>query len=181
MPERIEKQISYGCLFCRAGCEQRVADDLNEHNPNIEAITPMKLRYCRKQQRDEQVILFPGYVFVRTDSGCNLFQECEHRYVYRVLCDAEHNWHLRGNDASVAAKLFGAKGVIDYSAAYYENDRLRITDGFLKDYEGDIVRVDRRSHAAQIRLKLLEKEVKVWLGFELLEKSAAYERKGTDE
>ena len=178
-----QTESEYGCFFCRTGYESQTAQEIERLLPMSNALVPIKLHIRRINGKpcEESMPLFPGYVFVRTDSGCNLFQECEHRYVYRVLCDAEHNWHLRGNDASVVAKLFGAKGVIDYSAAYYENDRLRITDGFLKDYEGDIVRVDRRSHAAQIRLKLLEKEVKVWLGFELLEKSAAYERKGTDE
>ena len=139
MPECIEKQICYGCLFCRVGSEQKVANNLNERNPNIEAITPMKLRYCRKQQTDEQVILFPGYIFIKTDSDCNLFQTIKHRYVYRGLCDSEHNWYLHGSDAAMAQKLFETNGVIDYSRAYYENERIRIVDGFLKDYEGDAI------------------------------------------
>ena len=175
MPERAE-QTRYGCLFCRVGSEQRVADDLKEKNPAIEAIAPMKLRYHRKNQTDERMILFPGYVFIRADADCNLFQESRHRYVYRVLSDAEHDWRLSGSDASMAQRLFEVNGVIDYSKAYYENDRIRIADGFLKDYEGDIVRVDRRSRTVQIRVRLPEREVLVWLGFELLEDAPACQK-----
>ena len=31
MPEMAGKQINYGCLFCRVGCERRVAEDLMEN------------------------------------------------------------------------------------------------------------------------------------------------------
>lgn len=171
MSDKPEIREEYGCLFCRVGCEQRVARDLTEKILQIKAIAPVKLRYHRNKHSNERETLFPGYVFIQADSDCNLFQEINHRYIYRVLCDSEHNWYLRGSDAKIAQKLFEVNGVIDYSKAYYENDRIRIVDGFLKDYEGDIVRVDRRMKAAQIRVQLLEREVKVWLGFELIERA----------
>ena len=169
MSDVTENREEYGCLFCRARCEQRVVDDLAERIPQIKAIAPVKLRYHRNKHADEREILFPGYVFIQADSDCSLFQQINHRYLYRVLCDAGHNWRLRGSDARIAQKLFEVNGVIDYSKAYYENDRIRIVDGFLKDYEGDIIRVDRHARTAQICVRLPDREVKVWLGFELLE------------
>ncbi len=169
MPEMAEKHVNYGCLFCKAGCEHRVAAELMETNPHIEAIAPVRLRYHRGRQRDERDILFPGYVFIRTDMDGNLPLEIKHRYVYRVLCNAEGDWHLYGADASIAEEMFRAGGIIGYSRAYYENRRIKIVDGFLKNYEGNITRVNRRMQTAEVALTFCKREMRIWVGFEEME------------
>lgn len=166
MSEMAGKQVNYGCLFCKAGCEQRVARELMENKPHLEAIAPVRLRYHRGKQTDEQDILFPGYVFIRTDMDCNLPLEIEHRYVYRVLCNAERDWRLYGADALIAEEMFRAGGVIGYSRVYYENRRIRIREGFLKDYEGSITRVNRRMRTAEVALTFCKREMRIWVGFE---------------
>ena len=168
-----EERLCCGCLFCRVGCEQRIVSDLIEQDSDIEAVAPIKLQYRGREQKIERMILFPGYVFVRARSDCNLFRKIRHQYVYRILCDSEHDWRLHGSDETMVRRLFEIGGVVDRSGAYYENDRLRIVNGFLKDYEGDIVRVDRRMRTAQIRVRLLERETKLWLGYELLDAPTA--------
>ena len=74
------------------------------------------------------------------------------------MCDAEHKRRLRGSDAAIAEKLLCTYGVIDYAAVYYGNDRIRIASGFLKEYEGDILRVDCRMRTALVRIRLSEKD-----------------------
>ena len=90
----------------------------------------------------------------------------ERRDVYRLLRDSNGGWRLRGTDEAFARKLFEQHGVLDFSRAYYENDRIRIVDGILKDYEASILRVNRRAQTAQIRVDICGRETLIWLGFE---------------
>ena len=51
--------------------------------------------------------------------------------------------------------------------AYFdEGNRIRILDGFLKDYEGSIIRVDRRHRSVQVKLMFQGKTLTTWLGYE---------------
>ena len=92
---------------------------------------------------------------------------------YRMLTDMDGNWRLSGRDREIAKRLFDAGGIIGFSKAYYAGDRIRILDGFLKDYEGYITRVNRRARTAEIRVTLNGKVLDVWLGFELVEEQPA--------
>lgn len=73
---------------------------------------------------------------------------------------------MRGTDEAFARKLFEQHGVLDFSRGYYKNDRIRIVDGILKDYEASILRVNRRAQTAQIRVDICGRETLIWLGFE---------------
>ena len=86
-----------------------------------------------------------------------------------MLTDGEGCWQLRGADRTIAEKLFSVNGVIGLSKAYYVGDRLRVTEGFLKDYQGSIIRVNRRAGTAQIRIEFDGKMITAWVGFEMLD------------
>ena len=166
------EHCAYGCLFCHVGSEQRVVDEILTQYPAIEAIAPVKMRYHRGKQEYEKILLFPGYVFIKADSSFPIFELVRQKDIYKVLCDSNRSWPLMGTDAEIAGKLFEANGVIDLSNAYYENGRIRIVDGFLKGYEGNIIRVNHRMRTAQIKLDFCENQSTIWLGFELIENAA---------
>lgn len=168
--ERIEP--AYGCLFCRSGMEKHIASELESRWPQLNFIVPEKKRIRRKNGEaiEESVVLFPGYIFVRTcESTVPPCLTCV-QHVYRLLMDSGRDWRLCGADRALAEKLFETNGVIGLSTAYYDGDRIRIVDGFLKEYEGEILRVNHRKKTAQICVMIEEKEMLVWLGFELIDK-----------
>lgn len=168
--------FAYGCLFCRSGLEKHIAAELKERWPQIDFMVPEKERIRRKNGEaiEERVVLFPGYIFIRTDAGLDVHSLVCVPNVYRLLSNAEKDWRLSGLDRTLAEKLFEAGGVIGLSTAYYDGDRIRITEGFLKEYEGEILRVNRRRKTAQIRVVIEEKEMQIWLGFELMDKTPAH-------
>jgi transcription antitermination factor NusG len=51
-----------------------------------------------------------------------------------------------------------------------EGERVRIASGPLKDLEGYIVRIDKRNRSGQVMLMFNNRTVKVWLGYEMIEK-----------
>ena len=90
--------------------------------------------------------------------------------ILRVLCSGDGDWHLAGTDLIMAKALFSEDGVVGFSRAFFEGDRIRIADGFLKQYEGQIIRVNKRAKTAQIRVKFEGKTLSLWLGYELIDR-----------
>lgn len=168
-----ENEIAYGCLFCKSGQEKRLAVKLAERWPEVEFIAPEKKRIRRKGDCaiEETVVLFPGYIFIKAASDLAVFVFLNMENVYRVLMDSDKNWRLRGADRALVKRLFELGGVVGLSTAYYVGDRIRIADGFLKDYQGEILRVNRRKRTVQVRMKIDDREMLIWLGFELLDQT----------
>ena len=162
----------YGCLFCRTGREESVIRQLERQFPGIESIAPVKLRRRRMGGTllDERVSLFPGYVFFRNVELTTLGSMNRLEHVLRLLTYRDGTWWLHGWDEQLARRLFETGGVVGYSTAYFdEGQRIHILDGFLKDHEGSITRVNRRAKTAEVRVDLQGKQFYVWLGFELID------------
>ena len=163
--------IRYGCLFCRVGSEESVVRTVKERLTSVDAVrlTKVRRRYTAGQVREETVSLLPGYVFVRAPEDYPLFYRAKLQGVHRVLSDTEGRWQLHGTDAEFTEKAFGTQGVIGLSQAWFEGDRIRISGGFLQGYEGNILRVNKRRGTAQVRLTLDQKEMLIWVGYELIQ------------
>ena len=170
-----EKTHNYGCFHCMAGKEESTLQQVNRLSDGIVANVPTKLRYRRfaGQAVEESVILFPGYVFVRVDDGIEVedFRDMARRVSNaRLLTDMDGKWPLQSADAVLAKTFFDQQGVIGFSKAFYEGDRIRVVDGFLKAYEGQITRVNHRARTAEITVHIQNKLFRAWLGYELIEK-----------
>ena len=163
---------AYGCLFCRSGREQKIIRELTRLTPEVSAVSPAKVRIRRSREgsSEELVTLFPGYVFFRVAEGApdvGRFARLED--VLRLLTYADGEWRLAGSDEAIAREFFGEDGVVGLSKAYYEGDRIRVTEGALKRYEASITRVNHRARTAEVRVDFHGKVLTMWLGFELIE------------
>ena len=163
---------AFGCLFCRTGREETVLRLIERRDPGIRAIAPEKVRYRRMGGRaiEERARLFPGYIFFCADGDCQAGGLARMDDVLRLLRDADGDWRLKGDDGRIARALFENEGLIGLSKAYYEGDRIKVVSGFLKEFEGAISRVNHRARSAEIKIRLDDKTLTVWLGFELIEK-----------
>lgn len=164
-----EGALAYGCVFCRTGQERRIAAAIERTWPNLcaHAAEYLKRRTTKGVVRLEQAVLMPGYVFFRAPRGLVLARPYPDG-VLKVLCTDAGQWQLFGRDEAFARWLFKNDGVIGMSKARQVGDRVQIQSGPLKDLEGMITRVDRRNRSGQVALNVAGKEIRVWLGFELL-------------
>ena len=164
------QDTSYGCLFCTTGKEQSVADQIQVTCPNVRAITMRQLKYrtCKKVKTREEAILLPSYVFFEAPSSMEPSIEFPKQNVIRVLSLDSGIWQLQGEDERFVKWLFQYDGLLGFSKAYKEGDRIRIISGPLKDMEGRIKRVDKRGMSGQVILTFYGKDIPVWLGFELI-------------
>ena len=176
--------IAYGCIYCRTGNEDEFAENIRKTYPHIEPLVVCKMQILRKQGgvvEEKAAVLFPGYVFFRMeDSAVPLngqtpypteFQQIfKWSDTFRLLTNVGGDWRLVGDDLALVQKLYNEGGTIGFSKVYFdEGNRVRVLEGFLKDYEGDIIRVDRRHRSAQIRVDFNGKSVTMWLGYEVIE------------
>ena len=113
--------------------------------------------------------MLPSYVFFRAPRGFVPYPGFPQENVIRILQTDRHVWQLTGADEQFARWLFSYDGLLSFSKAYREGERIRIVSGPLKDMEGSITKIDRRGRSGQVVLSFNGKPVSVWLGFDLLE------------
>lgn len=159
----------YGCFFCVTGQEDAVIQRMRK-KCDLHIISPVKLRYHRKKGifsiRTGRV--FPGYLFFSTDHRDLKVEYLENTQgIIRLLKYDDDNWVLSGSDAEIVSELFDCAGVIGFSKGQFVDGRLRIREGFLKRYEDDICSVDRRHRAAIVRMKLNNRVLEAWFGYDI--------------
>lgn len=187
-----ERAVARGCLFCRSGKEGEIVRRFAMAFPDGRAIAPTRTRYRRTRESvfEERVPLLPGYVFFELDDagekmesvpytgdreGVDALQSALLTFsradgVLKLLRYTNGNWRLHGFDDQFAKMLFETDGNIGISQAYFDTGRrIRILNGFLKDHEGNITRVNRKTKAVEVSVDLQGKKVSMWLGYELVE------------
>lgn len=162
---------AYGCLFCKTRKERAVAEQIERSEPRLRAVVARREKHMTIDGRKSRVeeVLLPGYVFFSVPDDLFPGREIFGENVIRVLGDVERNWRLSGEDARFARWLFRYDGLLRFSDAYCEGNRVRISSGPLKDLEGQIRRVDRRGRSAQVSLEFDNRTIAMWLGFELID------------
>lgn len=174
IPETEDEQPqerSFGCFFCITGKEQSIVDQIQTSCPDVRATAMRQLKYrtCKKVKTQEEAILLPSYVFFEAPSTMEPSVEFPRQNIIRILSTDDGMWQMQGEDERFVKWLFQYDGLLGFSQAYKENDRIRIISGPLKDMEGKIKQVDKRGKSGQVVLSFYGKEISVWLGFELIE------------
>ena len=175
---------SRGCLFCKSGKEAEVIDRFRTNFPTGEAIYPTRTRIRRVHDAaiEERVPLLPGYVFFQIAEQepeatgvadailVALLEFSRIDSVLKLLRYSDGTWRLFGPDDEFAEMLFKSGGNIGLSTAYFDKgNRIKILDGFLKDYEGYITNVNRKKKTVEVTVNLQGKRAIMWLGYELVE------------
>lgn len=171
MPIAGEKRV-YGCLFCTTGKEKAVARMVEsagrEWGVRATAARQEKHKSCGGQKSKVEAVIMPSYVFFEAPEDVQDLSWMPLLDVIRVL-SYEGDWRLAGDDEHFAAWLFRYDGLLSFSKAYREGDRIRIVSGPLKDMEGQIKRIDKRGHSGQVALEFHNRVTLVWLGFDIID------------
>lgn len=163
------EKTAYGCVFCITGKEEAVANRIQRQCPQIRALTARQEKYhsCQGKKDRVEAILLPGYVFIEApmDFDMGLLP----REDVHACLRTDGAWQLAGEDRRYVEMIFRYNGLLGFSKAYREGDRIHILSGPLKDMEAWIVRIDRRGRSGQVKMDIGGRSVLVWLGFELVE------------
>ena len=148
------------------------------------AISPkiVQRKWVKGKCMEEVNDFLPGYVFLYTDEPIRDFRTLwTVEGVLRLLGRREEGYLLSGGDLRFANAVYVNDGVIGFFKAYEEGDRIRLADESLPGYEGDIIKVDRRKGRALIVIRFDNKEVRMWIGFDLIKKVPEDEQAGSGQ
>ena len=163
--------IAYGCLFCISGKELFVAESIERRSHFVQARAVCQTKRITKKGKTELCtnVVLHGYVMLKAIADLDINREIPQEGVISLLTYSDGNWCLFGEDEEYAKWVFKNDGVIGLSKAYTIGDRITIIDGPLKELEGRITRIDRRNKNGQVTIMFGGREIKVWLGFEIIE------------
>lgn len=115
--------------------------------------------------------LFPGYVFIETDQIEDFYQRLNRIYAMtKVLRTGEEMTPIQKEEEAYLRRLGGDEHVVKYSEGYMEGDRLVVTSGPLKDFEGNVKKILRHKRLVVMEVPLLGQAVEVTLGLGVVER-----------
>ncbi len=141
---------------------------------NEEVFIPSIVFEKKVRGEEEETIkpMFPGYIFFETGDVEDLFYRLKKVVgLTRILRTGDDFTPLPDGEADVIKRLGGDAHLVELSVGYKTGDRVRITEGPLKEFEGEIVRIDRRKRTATIRVGLLGEEREIKVGLKVLNNS----------
>ena len=146
-------------------CQNMIIDSQNEEAcflPKYERAWKIKGKWEKRQE-----ILFPGYLFFATEKPVELAGKLKQLPEFaQLLGDEEGLIPLYKHEVAFFKKYTNDNYVLEMSMGFLECDRLVITEGALKDYEGKVVHIDRHRRLATLELEFFGRQVNMTVGVE---------------
>lgn len=148
-------------------CRDRVVED------GEDVFVPLAERWTKI--RGERTLitsrLFPGYVFIETDRIEDFYKRLNRIYAMtKVLRTGDEMTPIQKEEEEYLRKLGGDEHLVKYSEGYIEGDKLVVTSGPLKDFEGNVKKILRHKRLVVMEVSLLGQTVEVTLGLGVVEK-----------
>lgn len=153
------------------------------HDEGVSMVYPRrKMEHLKRGKRIlAEVALFPGYVFLRSDSGLppELYGRIKALPGFtHFLRQGDEISEVRGKDLELLSHFLKFGEVTPTSQVVFdENQRIKVISGPMEGMEGQIVHVDKRKRRAKIRLDFDHGTFTVTLGFELMGQSTVAEER----
>ena len=118
-------------------------------------------------------LLFPGYLFVRTDNPENLNVRMRSIPVFMRLLGSNDQFIPLAPDELLWLSTFADadKHVVGMSQGVIEGEKVIVVDGPLKGHEALITKIDRHKRLAYLDLHVLGRKKAVRIGLEIVRKS----------
>lgn len=116
-----------------------------------------------------QYRLFPGYVFIDTSQIEDFFVRLKRiPAMTKVLRTGEEIVPIYPEEESYLKMIGGEEHIARYSEGYLEGEKLVVTGGALKGYEGKVKRLLRHQRLVIIEVPLMGQLIEVKLGLEVV-------------
>lgn len=156
------------CLFCRSGSERQIAWEIEKRFPHIRAIAAMQEKHKTRDGHYgiDRRSLLPGYLFLYTDEEIDALSIHRMDKTYRILGDGREIAELRGRDRFFAEWIWKNGGEIGISRIRTSENGFEVVSGPLQHFLREIVRIDKHTKNALVRMDFLEEEKEIWLAFD---------------
>lgn len=156
------------CVFCRSGAENRLAQEIEQRFNDVKAIVAMieKHRLRKGQEEIDRQIFLPGYLFLYANERIDTKLYNRLSNLYKVLATDDRIVELQGSDKAFARWLYIHNGIIGISKLRFENGILRSIKGPMEYFAKEILRIDKHTRNAMVRMDFQGKQTDMWLAFE---------------
>ena len=131
--------------------------------------------YARMRKQDEQwypetKVLFPGYLFVKTQNVIRLYERLRSiPRMTRLLGTGNEIVPITKEEEQFLVRIGGDELIIGMSKGIIEQGKVTIMSGPLRNMEGSIRKINRHKRLAWVEVKLFGREMNVPLGLEILQ------------
>ena len=170
------------CLFCNTMKRTDAAESLRVRY-GCEVIIPRIVQRKWVKGTPVEIVrdFLPGYLFAFSEAPLeNPLAMQRESNVHRCLGAPENGYRLQGANLTFARMLYNCGGTIGILKAHQVGDRVQLAEGALGGLEGEIIRLDRPKGRAQIEYAFDGASYKTWVGYDMIEESAALPCPGED-
>lgn len=153
------------CLFCDTQRCKTIASNI-ERNTEYRAFSPQIIKRQRKEGINQEIYydLFPGYVFLYSETKINEFKDLLIiDGVIRLLGETENGYCLTGGDRDFALQLLRKNGVIGVFKALRIGDKVVLDDPTFFGCEGRITKIDYRKQRARVDFTFSKMNCYMWI------------------
>jgi len=156
------------CLFCRSGSERQLSHEIELRFPYIRVVAAMqeKHKYIDKQYEIDRRNLLPGYLFLYTNEVLDVLAIHRMDKVFKLLGDGREIAELRGRDRIFAEWIWKNNGEIGISRIRTTKTGFEVLSGPLQYFLKEIVKLDKHTKNALVRMEFLEEAKEIWLAFD---------------
>lgn len=127
-----------------------------------------KFRGCWNKVEE---VLFPGYVFVEAEWPAKLYEELRQISRFTRILGREENWFLaldKKEEELVRGISDDEHKTVLSKVAVEEGKRIRVIDGPLKNYDGDVVKVDLHKREVVVKVEFMGRMIELKMGIEMV-------------
>ena len=133
--------------------------------------------YCEQMKKyqgqwhKEQMVLFPGYVFLVSPDKEKLFLELKNvTGLTKLLGTGQEIVPLSEEEVAFLQRFGKEEQIVEMSRGIIENDKVIITSGPLKGNEALIKKIDRHKRRAYLEIEMFGRKIETQVGVEIVEK-----------
>lgn len=124
----------------------------------------IKKRYC-KEWHDKLKVMFPGYVFVDSNSIEELYEQLRIvPQLTKMLRNADKVSPITLQEQEFLSGIMDEDYIVRYSEGFIVGQRVCITEGALRDVSGHIKKVDRHRRIAYLDIDFFGRDTPVEVG-----------------
>ena len=148
---------------CMQQCQKYVDD--SDYN---EMFVPQYIskKHYKQEWHEVKKTLFPGYMFVDTENIESVMKGLKQVYQYtKVLRDCETISPITEQEQAFLATIMDKEHVVRYSEGFLIGEEVVVTSGPLKDYRGNISKIDRHRRIAKMEVCMFGRMTPMEVGF----------------
>ena len=155
-------------FFTLSNKEVDLAEELNGKYEDVYALVLKRMmhRSDHGKKWDEESVLIKGYVFIYVPKGYDIRYIRSDNNPYRILKWQLELGKLFGDDYRYSEWVLQQDGLIGVSKAVKVNEKVKIVDGPLADFEGYIVKYSKRNRNCLVEVNFMNQTIRTWLPFE---------------